>query len=587
MLAGFSRGWILFLAACFWVTNGRAATFTATLDRDTITLGESATLSLTFAGGSPQNVPLPEVPGLQIVNSGNSQNFSFINGRMSSTVTVTYTITPQHVGQFVIPAMTVDIGGQRLVSPALKLTVLRPGTPSAAAIHSGNEVAFMRLILPEQKIYVGEALTAELRIYLRDDVQNFGNFQFTSTPSDGFTLGKSDEGGRFRTQIGNRIYTVVPVTFALTATRAGTLTLGPFTASLVVLLPSSGGDSFFGQFFNMGQQKQLTLASEQITAQALPLPQDNVPASFHGAIGNYTLALSAGPTNVLVGDPITVRAQIAGHGALDAIPPPDFSGWKDFKCFPPSVKTEFSDALHLEGTKTFEEIVTPQSTNVDSLPEIVFSFFNPDDGQYHTLTQPSIPLVVRPAGATPLPTLAANQPGPGNAPTQDLLPIKEHLGTLATAGEPLIRSPLFLAAQSLPVLAFLAALVWRKRTNQLANNPRLRRQRAVARLLAHGLADLKNYAAANQSDEFFSLLFRLLQEQLGERLDCPASAITENVVEEHAVLRQAPENLRAGLRELFQLCNQARYAPVRNAGELNSIVAKFETVTRELQNVRA
>jgi hypothetical protein len=137
------------------------------------------------------------------------------------------------------------------------------------------------------------------------------------------------------------------------------------------------------------------------------------------------------------------------------------------------------------------------------------------------------------------------------------------------------------------VLAFLAALVWRKRTNQLANNPRLRRQRAVARLLAHGLADLKNYAAANQSDEFFSLLFRLLQEQLGERLDCPASAITENVVEEHAVLRQAPENLRAGLRELFQLCNQARYAPVRNAGELNSIVAKFETVTRELQNVRA
>ena len=36
------------------------------------------------------------------------------------------------------------------------------------------------------------------------------------------------------------------------------------------------------------------------------------------------------------------------------------------------------------------------------------------------------------------------------------------------------------AAQAVPVLAFLAAFVWRKRTDNLANNPRLRRQRAVA-----------------------------------------------------------------------------------------------------------
>ena len=34
------------------------------------------------------------------------------------------------------------------------------------------------------------------------------------------------------------------------------------------------------------------------------------------------------------------------------------------------------------------------------------------------------------------------------------------------------------------------------------------------------------------SDEFFAVLFRLLQEQLGERLDLPASAITEAVIEE-------------------------------------------------------
>ena len=63
-----------------------AATFTASLDRDTIALGESATLSLTFEGGSPKDVPTPNVSGLQIVNAGNSHNFSILNGQMSSTV---------------------------------------------------------------------------------------------------------------------------------------------------------------------------------------------------------------------------------------------------------------------------------------------------------------------------------------------------------------------------------------------------------------------------------------------------------------------------------------------------------------------
>ena len=222
------------------------------------------------------------------------------------------------------------------------------------------------------------------------------------------------------------------------------------------------------------------------------------------------------------------------------------------------------------------------------LPALTFSFFNPDDGQYHTLTQAAVPLVVKAAGTTPMPTIAATKNAmPENQPPQDILPIKENLGTLTQNQTPLISQPVFLAAQSVPVLAFLAAFIWRKRADNLANNPRLRRQRAVAALVASGLEDLKKYAAANQPDEFFATLFRLLQEQLGERLDCPASAITENVVEENSILRAAPEATRAGLREQFQLCNQARYAPVRGTSELNSVAAQFEKLIGQLQEVKA
>jgi hypothetical protein len=314
-----------------------------------------------------------------------------------------------------------------------------------------------------------------------------------------------------------------------------------------------------------------------------------VPADFNGAIGNFSLNITAGPTNLTVGDPITVRVQISGRGALNAVTLPVQNAWHDFKTFPPTSNVTNTDQFGFQGIKTFEQIVSPLNSDVHELPPFTFSFFNPDDGTYHTLTQPATPLLVHSAGATPLPTIAGNKNSNAENPSspQDILPIKEDLGTLAQAGAPLVAAPKFLAAQTLPVFALLAAFIWRKRADSLANNPRLRRQRAVAQLVREGLNDLKKFAAENKSDEFFATLFRLLQEQLGERLDCPAAAITESVVDEHAVLLSAPPATRSGLHELFQLCNQARYAPVRGTGELNSVAAQFEKTIGELQEVEA
>ena len=113
----------------FSAATARAASFTASLDRDTIALGESATLSLTFEGGQSKNVPTPSVPGLQISQIGTSQSVNIVNSAMSSTVTVTFSVTPQHDGKFVIPAMTSDVNGQRLTSRPLELTVQKAAVP--------------------------------------------------------------------------------------------------------------------------------------------------------------------------------------------------------------------------------------------------------------------------------------------------------------------------------------------------------------------------------------------------------------------------------------------------------------------------
>jgi BatD DUF11 like domain len=563
-----------------------AANFTASLDRDTIAMGETATLTMTFEGGQPGSVPTPEVPGLDFASTGNSSSFSWSNGQMTSDVTVTFSITPEHPGEYMIPAMTAVIAGQQFTTPPMKLTVSKPGSPSTAQINSGSQIAFMRLSLPDQKVYPGQVIAAQLRIYFRDDVQNEQGLQLTAMPADGFTLGKMSQGMQQREQIGNRVYTILPVTFALTALKAGTLRVGPASATTTII---TGGQNFgpFGQFFG-GEERQIGLGSDQVTVQSLPLPTQNVPPGFNGAVGDYSMTVTASPTNVAVGDPVTIHVQITGHGSLDNVLLPSQAGWNDFKVFSPTSKTQTTDNLGDEGTKTFEEIVTPQNASVHELPAFSFSYFNPDDGAYHVLTQPATPLVVTAVGATPLPTIAATKAAPAeNQTPQDIVSIHQNLGALAQAGTPLVMRPAFLAVQSLPVLAFFAALVWRRRTDNLANNPRLRRQRAVAQLIAGGLDDLNKFAAENKSDEFFAMLFRLLQEQLGERLDCPAISITEADADNRLILLGAkPETLDV-LRELFQACNQARYAPVQTSQELSALAAKFKKTVGELQELKA
>ena len=583
---------LIVFAVALLAPLAQAASFTASLDRDTISLGESATLSLTFEGGQSRNLPKPSVSGLRFDQNGSSQNFSIVNGAMSSTITVTYSVTPQREGEFTIPALTAVVNGQQVSTEPLKLIVTKASAPAPEAVNSGSEVAFLKLVFPKGKYYAGECAVGRLELYLRDDVQNFGGFQMTSSPADGLNTGKLMElpNQRRRVQVGNRSYTVIPLAFPVTAVKTGTLTAGPFTASVVVVLPSQerGGDPFFRQFLNQGEQKRITLASETVTIESLPLPEANKPANFTGAVGQFDLAASVGPTAVTVGDPITVRVQISGHGALDALTLPSLDTWQNFKTYPPTTKLETTDRFGLQGTKTFEEIVSPLSTDVHEVPPLMFSYFDPEDGRYHTLTNAAVPLTVKAAGATPMPAVAAaRNPAPENQAPQDILPIKEKLGTLSQIGTPLVTRPVFLAVQSVPVLAFLATFIWRKRADNLANNPRLRRRLAVAQIVAGGLIELKQHAAANDPDKFFATLVRLLQEQLGERLDCPASAITENVVDEHTLLRGAPAATRDALHEQFQLCNQARYAPVRGTSELNSVAAQFEQLIGELKELKA
>jgi len=581
--------WII-LVALLASASLRAATFSATLDRDTVAVGDSAQLSLVFQGGSPKDQPqLPAIQDLRVGYGGQSSQFSWVNGESSSTVTYTYSLTPVQPGDFTIPPIEVTVGGVTLRSQPITIKAVRNASVTPDQPGADQQLAMLKLVMPKQQLYLGEMEQAEVDLYLRENVLGVDGFQFTPFTADGFTFGKLVQGQQRMTQVGSARYTIVPFYLTLTPVKTGDLKIDPLDSSVVLKLPRAGGgqrDPFdpFG-IFQHDEQKRVTISTDPQPVQVLPLP-DGAPADFSGAVGNYTLKMTAAPTDVAAGDPVTVKVQITGQGSLDSVVLPPLSIWQQFKVYPPSTKTETTDQLGMQGTKEFELVVVPQTQDIRALPQLSFSYFDPETKTYRTLTQPPIALDVKPGLASSAPVMAAvkNEPPP---PAQDIVPIKVRLGTLAENRTAFVRRPTFWAVQSLPVLAWMTLLVRRKRAESLANNPRLRRQLAVAAVIAGGIADLKHFAVRKDSDNFFATLFRLLQEQLGERLDLPASAITESVIEDELRPMRVPEPVLGRLQDLFQACDQARFAPVKSSQELEAFIPRLETALREIQNLKS
>lgn len=583
--------WALVLGAVS--PAGRAAQITVALAPDTVRMGQRTTLAINFINCQPTTPPqIPQVPGLSFEFIGRSTSVNIANGQQTTTVVLKYAVTPDRAGDFEVPPVKAEVNGQQLASAPVKLKVLRPDENAPAASEQ-NQLAFLRLTAAKDEVYLGEVLPIDVQIFY----VNAQDIQLQPLTGDGFTFGKSAMLPQGQTQVGNQLYAVGGLRTTAVASKTGELTLGPAECRLNLRIRSERrrtADPFFDSFFDdaFGGRFELRparLTSQPKTLRVTPLPTEGVPADFTGAVGQYSLVASVSPTNVAVGEPITLTVRVAGKGLLDNVKLASLDQWAQFKVYPPTSEVETTDALGIEGTKVFQQVVVPESLELSAVPAVTFSFFDPTAKAYRTLTHPATPLVVRPAspqaGLTPIATPTANGEKPVPA-ANDLVPLKVRGGPWATITPPLVQQPWFLVLQVLPVAAFLAAWGWRRRTESLARNPRLVRRRAVARQIRDGLARLTQLAEENDSEEFHALTFRLLQEQIGERLNQPAASITESVLDDQLKARGLATEPLADLHALFQSCNQARYAPTFSRADLMNLKSRLETALAALQGLK-
>ena len=576
--------WMLLLCVGGCLTAG-AASFRAQLEPDTIYQGQSASLSLTFEGGQPDRLPaLPRIANLTYGTGGREDRMTIVNGRQSSTTTYRYSVLAAQPGTYDIPPIVVQIGGQFLASEPLRLTVVS-AAQAAQRANAQPARALLRIHVPRTNVFVGEVLPVEVTAY----AINPSAYDIAPLVADGFTVGKAERTEQSRVPLNGMIYTRLGMRTTVTPGKAGTLTLGPATGRVQVEVPLARRrtgdplDFFNDPFFNRQTESQvLTVVSEPLRIEVQPLPAVDVPAAFTGAVGEYALEVRAAPTNVAVGEPVRLRIQLSGKGALETWSWPSLEeALQDFRVYPAVSRVETTDTLGIEGSKIFEQDIVPENTQVRQVPPLAFAFFDPINTRYVALTNPPIPLTVRPTGLAR--TLAVA--GQAEPPPKEIVHLKPRPGTLAALAPPLVTRSWFVMLQAVPVLAWLAMWLARKRREHLERNPRIVRRHHVSRLVKSGLAGLAGLAEEGNAEEFFALAVRLLQEVLGERLGLPAASITEAVIEE----RLQPLGVRAELTDelhvLFQACNQARYAPSSSVENLQQTAKVVERVLHELQDL--
>ena len=572
----------------------------ASLSSDTTPVGEPVELQISIQ--ESQKAPAPEVrvEGLTITYVGPSSNSSFqmqSGGRIeaASSITHTYTVLPQREGTFVIPSLSLDAGGKKLFTQPLKLTV------SKGAGTQESKFAYAEWVLPKSTAYVGEALTAELHLYVDARVQ----CQLQQLPvisGDGFTVQKIGQPQQRQISKEGREFTLAIFKTAITPVKAGKMASPSADINTVAILPSkrprmprmSGMDQLFNDPFSNGlfsTQQQVTIRPDPLEMEIKPLPTEGRPKDFSGALGQFTLETKAAPSRVRAGDPVTITAVVKGIGSFDRMNAPTVSEEPGWRVYPPSGKFQADDAVGISGTKTFEIAAIPEAAKTE-LPLVTFSFFNPSTEKYETLTGDRVPLFVENAlVSTPTPALGAVAAVPSVAPAApptpkpgDIQYLRVDSGSWGGGFDPVWRSREFWLIQLVPLSALLALGGWQwRRVRQSDGEAR----RAASLRQAKATAYRMLRQEKTSSGDFFRAAIRAIQLETAHG----QPNIEPGTVDADAACASRPLDCETaeGIRRVYAAHDELRYAGVGSGGapgqslhpdqreRVLQILAQFET----------
>jgi hypothetical protein len=572
---------------------------TAVLTSSEAVVGETVQLEIQIdnARASAITPRAIDVPGLQIHYTGESTQMTMRNLSVSSSITYSYTILPEKSGTFKIPPQTIRVGKDNLQTPELMLRVADsprargnrtpPGSaPAGSGQNAEEKIAFAELLVPKKTAYVGEIVPVVLRIGFNSRTQ-LRELAVPQINGQGFTVQKLSDGEKNLETIDGQSYVVFTYKTAISAARPGDFQIGPVEEKANVLVsrrspgmrrrpfdPFNGEDPFSDPFFSMPfagmmEQHEINIKSEPVPLEIKPLPA-GAPVSFSGAIGSFSMTAEANPKRVQVGDPITIKAAIAGRGNFDRMNAPELSDERGWHKYPPSSNFKQDDDVGISGTKSFELVLSPNE-KLATIPPLVFSYFDPAKDRYITLQSEAMPIIVE-GNAQPTPAVAGAATGANAAPNlagaqkpQDILHQINERGTTVHTFAPLYTRPGFWLAQLFPLALVVGLLGWKVQTTRASNRAALRAAR-----LQHEKDELLRKLRRNRLPprDYFSDASRVVQLKtaLKENSIEPATVDAETAVRVFALDPEQSERMR----RLFARSDELRYSGGGGDGALTS-----------------
>jgi hypothetical protein len=324
-----------------------------------------------------------------------------------------YHLVSARAGDLTIGPVYVTLGGRKLIAPSVAITVLQPEkSPDSqievklSALKCFVDQPLRLTVTWRLAIPFGAVKAVDLRLpVMRDPRFDVLDIHIPSKVDRSADIGMPVSDTRIiatagAAEIDGRKFSTLTFEKIIIPRKSGLIEI-PGASVLCAVLPTAGKSrgawnryvSYFdNEFFNKdipGDQRRIFAMSEPIRLQAAPLPLPDRP----DIVGRCGVAVSASPTSVLAGAPITLTVRITGHEVPETINLPPLSG-QNALAIAFAIPRQRSQGRIVDGAAVFTQTIRPLSSSVTEIPPIELSYFDPQAGKYATVRSAAIAISV-------------------------------------------------------------------------------------------------------------------------------------------------------------------------------------------------
>ena len=361
---------------------------TASVDKNRCTIDDIISFKIEFENAdSFSNIDISSLIKDFTVISGPSQQTSmqWINGKVTNSRIMSWSLSPKREGRLVIPRLNVQISGKKSATKEIVVFV------SQSQKKETDLDVFISAEINKESVYIGEQITLTYSIYRRVEC-SIEPFEIPKFP--GFW---SEELFRpnqikFKNIAINGVQYQKGILYkvALFPISGKELEIEPLSLKIQKQKKKKRRgrdpffDPFFDSFFTETETKILRSKKREIFIKDYPKSR---PIGFTGAVGDFKISTATDTDSINVNEAITFRVIIEGTGNMGLFTIPKMSFADDIDQFPPKENFEknvFRDEL--SGKMIWEYILVPRVSGKLSIPPISFTFFNPKIEKWQKLS---------------------------------------------------------------------------------------------------------------------------------------------------------------------------------------------------------